>query len=229
MFSNLPQLEASPQMSFGLFLQLTVVSTLNCAEAASVLVCGCYHSRVDSTQEVSFRTQTPSDPEHQGTSIFARLHPSTTSCISFPKRFSQHGTKWEKCLDPRAPKIHCIEALCQAKCVYSSNRNDDYYWWYYHDCHDNIIISPSVLNHHLQLKVKKKTKNKQKTSPFRSWSLYFNFIYAVNILKFKFFTSLSTFVQWYTFVLLIYLRVFSLYYSSVKSTSFDLVLGIFKQ
>lgn len=26
----------------------------------------------------------------------------------------------------------------------------------YHGCHDNIIISPSVLNRHLQLKVKKK-------------------------------------------------------------------------
>lgn len=82
----------------------------------------CYHSRADSTQEVSFRTQTPSDPEHQGTSIFARLHPSTTSCISFPKRFSQHGTKWEKRLGPRAPKIHCIEASWKATCVYSSKR-----------------------------------------------------------------------------------------------------------
>lgn len=175
----------------------------------------CYHSRADSTQEVSFRTQTPSDPEHQGTSIFARLHPSTTSCISFPKRFSQHGTKWEKRLGPRAPKIHCIEASWKATCVYSSKEYPTekwgYYWGYYHDCHENILISPAVLNHHLQLKVKK-------NPPFGSgvFTLFHFIIYAVSILKFMVFNSLSTFVQLYISFLLIYVWGFFFLIPSVK-------------
>lgn len=69
---------------------------------------------------------------------------------------------------------------------------------------DNIVVSPSALNHHLQLNVEIILLSEVE-------SLFRFIIYAVNILKFMIFNSLSTFVQLHIFFLLIYIQSSKLY------------------
>lgn len=95
----------------------------------------CYHSRVGSTQEVSFRAQTPSDMQREGTSIFACLPPSATSCISFPKWFGQHGTKWEKVFRCKSYKNTLHWCFMWGRSVFTT-ATEHLYW---SETHRNVL------------------------------------------------------------------------------------------